>query len=56
MYKNATVASIKIGNLVMSIVDRESNGFRITVKQAHCSVLAVIWLAIYNIYKKLLVS
>jgi len=45
---------IVISNLVMSIVEREPSGFRITVR--HYGVLALIWFATYDIYKKLLVS
>ena len=48
---------IVISSLVMSIVESEPSGFRITVKQSITTgVLALIWLAADDIYKKLRVS
>jgi len=48
---------IVISCLVMSIVESEPSGFRITVKQSITTgVLALIWLAADDIYKKLRVS
>jgi len=52
-----SVIMIVISNLVMSIVEREPGGFRNHHKTAHqYSVLALLWLVNYDIYKKLLVS
>ena len=52
-----SVIMIAISHLVMSIAERKSSGFRITEKTTHhYSVLALIWLATYDVYKKLLVS
>ena len=40
---------IVISNLAMNIVEREPSGFRTPVKQPVTTVLALIWLAIYDI-------
>ena len=40
---------IVISNLVMSIVEREPSGFRITVKQPITADVLAIWLTTYGI-------